>query len=100
MPDTPEKSDSPPAALPQPRRGMNVQLSGLLGIVIAIVVLVGIFSLLRERLVNRPVDAPQLQLANDSPCMADGIKALAASGKAITYGQLGKLKKQCGEDSE
>ena len=32
--------------------------------------------------------------------VADGIKALAASGKAITYGQLGNLKKQCGEDGE
>lgn len=100
MPVIPEKPDTPPAADPQHKRGMNVQLSGLLGIVIAIVVLVGIFTLLRDRLVNQPVDAPQLQLANDSPCMADGIKALAASGKAITYGQLGNLKKQCGEDGE
>ncbi|WP_079418360.1 hypothetical protein [Thiomonas intermedia] len=100
MPDTPEKPDTPSAAAPQRKPGMNVQLSGLLGIVIAIAVLVGIFSLLRGRLVNQPVDAPQLQLANDSPCMADGIKALAASGKAITYGQLGNLKKQCGEDGE
>ena len=100
MPDTPDKPDAPTAEPSKKTRGMNVQLSGLLGIVIAIVVLVGIFTLLRDRLVNQPVDAPQLQLANDSPCMADGIKALADSGKAITYGQLGNLKKQCGEDGE
>ena len=40
MPVIPEKPDTPPAADPQHKRGMNVQLSGLLGIVIAIVVLV------------------------------------------------------------
>ncbi len=97
MSDTP---DAPTPTPPQKKKGMNVQLSGLLGIVLAIVVLVGIFSLLRGRLVSEPVDAPQLQLANDSPCMADGLKALAASGKPITYGQLGALKKQCGEDGE
>ena len=97
----PETSDKPDASAPPPKkRGMNVQLSGLLGILLGIVVLVGIFSLLRGRLVNEPVDAPQLQMANDSPCMADGLKALAASGKPITYGQLGDLKKQCGEDGE
>lgn len=97
MSDTP---DAPPPAPPQKKKGMNVQLSGLLGILLGIVVLVGIFSLLRGRLVNEPVDAPQLQMANDSPCMADGLKALAASGKPITYGQLNHLKKQCGEDGE
>lgn len=98
MADTP---DSPASEPPRKKKnGLSVQLSGLLGIAIAIAVLVGIFSLLRERLVNEPVDAPQLQLANDSPCMRDGLKALAASGKPITYGQLGTLKHQCGEDSD
>ncbi len=97
MADTPE---APTPAPPNKKRGLNVQLSGLLGILIGIVVLVSIFSLLRERLVNRPVDAPQLQLANDSPCMNAGLKALAASGKPVTYGQLGALKHQCGEDSD
>jgi len=97
MTDTPQDPTPTP---PKTKRGWNVQLSGLLGILIGIAVLVGIFSLLRERLVNRPVDAPQLQLANDSPCMNDGLKALAASGKPVTYGQLGALKKQCGEDGE
>lgn len=82
---------------PKKKSGMGVQLSGLIGILIAAAVLVGIFSLLRARLVNEPVDAPQLQLASDSPCMNAGIKTLAASGKPITYGQLDALKKQCGE---
>jgi hypothetical protein len=90
----------PPTTPPNKKSGWGVQLSGLLGILIGIAVLVGIFTLLRDRLVNSPVDAPQLQLANDSPCMSDGLKALAASGKPITYGQLGTLKKQCGEDGE
>lgn len=97
MSDTP---DAPTPTPPRKKSGLHVQLSGLLGILIAIVVLVGIFGLLRHRLVNEPVDAPQLQLANDSPCMNDGLKALAASGKPITYGQLGTLKKQCGEDGQ
>jgi hypothetical protein len=97
MADTPQ---APTPTPPSKKRGISVQLSGLLGIVIGIVVLVGIFSLLRERLVNEPVDAPQLQLANDSPCMREGLKALAASGKPVTYGQLGTLKHQCGEDSD
>jgi hypothetical protein len=82
---------------PKKKSGMGVQLSGLIGILIAAAVLVGIFSLLRARLVNEPVDAPQLQLASDSPCMSAGIKTLAGSGKPITYGQLDALKKQCGE---
>ena len=97
MSDTPQ---TPTPTPPNQKSGWNVQLSGLLGILIGIAVLVGIFTLLRDRLVNSPVDAPQLQLANDSPCMNDGLKALAASGKPITYGQLGTLKKQCGEDGE
>ena len=97
MSDTP---DAPTPTPPQKKKGMNVQLSGLLGIVLAIVVLVGIFSLLRGRLVSEPVDAPQLQLANDSPCMADGLKALNASGKTITYGELNHLKRQCGETQD
>lgn len=83
---------------PKKKSGLGVQLSGLIGILIAVAVLVGIFSLLRARLVNEPVDAPQLQLASDSPCMIAGIKTLAASGKPITYGQLDALKKQCGEE--
>lgn len=97
MSDTPQ---TPTPTPPNKKSGWGVQLSGLLGILIGIAVLVGIFTLLRDRLVNSPVDAPQLQLANDSPCMNDGLKALAASGKPITYGQLGTLKKQCGEDGE
>ncbi|WP_449371327.1 hypothetical protein [Thiomonas sp.] len=95
MTDTPGDPTPPPQ-----KKGMNVQLSGLLGIVLGIVVLVGIFSLLRARLVNQAVDAPQLQLANDSPCMAEGLKALAAGGKPITYGQLNHLKKQCGQTQD
>ncbi|MGE0073129.1 MAG: hypothetical protein AB7S55_08725 [Thiomonas sp.] len=88
---------SPPARRPS---GWRVQLSGLLGVLIGIAVLAAIFGLLRQRLVNEPVDAAQLQLANDSPCMHAGLKALAAGGKPITYGQLDRLKKQCGESSD
>jgi hypothetical protein len=94
MPDAPQN----PVPEPPQRRGMNVQLSGLLGVVLGIVVLVGIFSLLRHRLDNEPVDAPQLQLANDSPCMHAGLQALAKSGKPITYGELNALRRQCGEN--
>lgn len=93
-------SDTPHPAPPPPdkKRGLEVQLSGLLGVVLGIVVLVGIFSLLRHRLENQPVDAPQLQLANDSPCMHAGLQALAKSGKPITYGELNALRRQCGEN--
>lgn len=97
MTDAPQNPKPTP---PERRQGWNVQLSGLLGVIIAIVVLVGIFSLLRARLVNQPVDAPQLQLANDSPCMRAGLKTLSVSGKPITYGELNALKRQCGEESD
>lgn len=78
-------------------RGWKVQLYGLVGIVVGVLVLLLVISLLRQRIVNRPVNSAEIVQYSDSPCMREGIAAATKGGKALTYGTFDRLKSQCGE---
>jgi heme A synthase len=80
-----------------PKKALNVQWQGLIGIGVGILVLVIILGLLRWRRDGLPVDPAELQMYASTPCMVQAITAATASGKAISYSQLDKLKDQCGQ---
>lgn len=79
------------------KKPINVQLQGLIGIGVGILILALILGLLRLRRDGLPVDPSELQMSASTPCMQQAIGAATAGGKAITYAQLDKLKTQCGE---
>lgn len=96
MPDpNPLPAEAVPTAAKAPG-GLRVQLYGLLGVLIGAAVLTGIFFILRERLVDETVDAAQIAQYSDSACMRSGIAAATAGSKPLTYGELDRLKAQCG----
>ncbi len=91
-------SESPKAAASDNKfSGWKVQLYGLVGIVIGVLVLLLVLSLLRQRIVNRPVNAAEILQYSNSPCMREGIAAATKDGKMLTYGTFDRLKSQCGE---
>ncbi|MDE2252786.1 MAG: hypothetical protein KGL42_00705 [Betaproteobacteria bacterium] len=79
------------------KKPLNVQLQGLIGILVGILALVIVLGLLRWRRDGLPVDPAELQMSASSPCMVQAINAATAGGKPITYSQLDTLKARCGQ---
>lgn len=90
----PEANSKQAATMP---KVPNVQLQGLIGIGVGILVMAVILGLLRLRRDGLAVDPAELQMSASTPCMVQAITAATAGGKAITYSQLDKLKDQCGQ---
>ncbi len=80
-----------------PKKPLNVQWQGLIGIGVGILVLAIILGLLRWRRDGLPVDPAELQMSATTPCMVQAINAAAVAGRSITYSQLDKLKSKCGQ---
>ena len=79
------------------KKSPNVQLQGLIGIGVGILVLALILGLLRLRRDSLPVDVAELQMSASTPCMQQAIAKATVGGKPITYSQLDSLKTRCGE---
>ncbi len=80
---------------PSPRP-TNVHVQGLLGVLLGLAVLAVVLLLLHMRRDGLPVDPGELQMSATSPCMVQAIRAAAKRG-TITYSELDRLKRQCGE---
>ena len=80
-----------------PKKPLNVQWQGLIGIGVGVLVLIIILGLLRWRRDGLPVDPAELEMSASTPCMVQAIDAATVGGKPITYSQLDKLKAQCAQ---
>jgi hypothetical protein len=70
----------------------------MIGILVAIAILAIFLGLLHLRRNHLPVDAAELQMRADSPCMVQAIeRGTRGWRQAITYAQLDTLRASCGE---